>query len=79
MEEINFTESASVHPHTYLREKYVQEAEAEASYMPKFMHTKPKGFPEGRGPIDLQNVKHYNKKLENYIKKSILQCNNNPN
>lgn len=47
--------------------------------MPKFMHSKPKGFPEGRGPIDLQNVRHYNKKLENYIKKSIMECNNDPN
>jgi hypothetical protein len=53
MEEAPYNESASVHAHTLLREKYVQEAEANAAYIPKFMHKKPKGFPEGHGPIDL--------------------------
>jgi len=34
----------SVHPHTLLKEKYVQEAEASAAYIPKFMYKLPKGL-----------------------------------
>ena len=66
-------ENASTHPHTYLHEKYVQEEEARQAYVPKFTHQNPKGFAEGRGPVDLHNTSLYTKKLENYLNQAVYE------
>ena len=64
--------------HTYLGEKYIQEAEARLSYVPQYSYSKPKPFPEGRGPLDLTSAKNYNFKLEKHLESSAQKCDNNP-
>lgn len=64
--------------HTYLGEKYVQEAEAREAYIPLYTNKKPKPFPEGRGPYDLTSAKNYNLKLEKHLEDSAIKCDNNP-
>jgi hypothetical protein len=46
-------------PHTYLEEKYVQEAEAEARARPKYMKKTVRGFADGKGPSSVHQPRFY--------------------
>jgi len=64
--------------HTYLEEKYVQEAAAEANYKPKYMHKIRRGYGPGRGPTAVGNPKNYNQKLTSFIEDSLYECEDRP-
>ena len=55
-----FSQDAMEQQHTYLQEKYMQEAEALAMTKPRFLHKTVRGYPEAKGPTDVNNPKHYN-------------------
>ena len=64
--------------HTYLQEKYIQEAAALAQYRPKFLKRSMMPFPQGRGPSDVNNAKNFNQKLTSYIEDSLYECEDAP-
>ena len=64
--------------HTYLEEKYVQEAEANATAKPKFMHKVVRGFAAGKGPSAVHNPKNYNQKLTNFIEDALYESEERP-
>ena len=65
-------------PHTYLEEKYVQEAVAEARIKPKFMHKQVRGFAEGKGPRCFHEPQNYNQRFSQYIEDSLYECEDRP-
>ena len=65
--------------HTYLQEKYTQEAEAQAQEKPKFLHKTVRGFNSSKGgPSDALNPKNYNQKLRNYMMDALDDCEDDP-
>ena len=64
--------------HTYLQEKYNQEAEALAMTKPRFMHKTSRGYAEGKGPSAVQNPKNYNQKLRRFMEDALDETEENP-
>ena len=64
--------------HTYLEEKYVQEAEALAAEKPKFMKKVIRGFEEGKGPADVNKPENYQQKFRTYIEDAFYEADENP-
>ncbi len=65
--------SDSLAHHTLLEEKYVQEAQAQAAYQPRYMRKLPKGFSKQGGPSDLKKNYNYNQKLSSFIGRAIQE------
>jgi hypothetical protein len=59
-----------------LADKYVQEQQAQAAYVPKFTSPRAKAYPEGHQPSDMYKASLYNVKLANYMDEAVKKCNN---
>ena len=68
----------SDHEHTYLREKYEQEKQAQAKYVPRFASPRPKPFPADTQLTDLSSPKHFTVKLQDHLHEAVYECGNNP-
>ena len=73
-----FSQDGMDQQHTYLQEKYMQEAEAQAQEKPRFLHKTVRGFDYSRGPTDVQNPKNYNQKLTTFLEDSLDDCEEDP-
>ena len=60
--------------HTYLQEKYNQEAEAKSLQKPRFMHKTVRGFQASKGPKDVSNPSNYNQKLRTFMEDTLDDC-----
>ena len=73
-----FSQDPMDQQHTYLQEKYMQEAEAQAQTKPRFLRKTHRGFQHQKGPSAVKNPKNYNQKLTGFLEDALDDCEEDP-